>query len=127
MNRKNWLVIGAVVLLAVLLLALAPLVPGTEAEEDCVVIRLGNEEYARVLLSQPQTLTITQDNGAVNVVEVTENGSPHSIEVIAADCSNQICVHRGLITLDNWELMGGAFISCLPNQVLLELVEAGEP
>lgn len=123
MNRKNWLVIGAVVLLAVLLLALAPLVPGTEAEEDCVVIRLGNEEYARVLLSQPQTLTITQDNGAVNVVEVTENG----MRMVSSTCSNQICVHRGLITLDNWELMGGAFISCLPNQVLLELVEAGEP
>lgn len=123
MNRKNWLVIGAVVLLAVLLLALAPLVPGTGAEEDCVVIRLGNEEYARVLLSQPQTLTITQDNGAVNVVEVTENG----MRMVSSTCSNQICVHRGLITLDNWELMGGAFISCLPNQVLLELVEAGEP
>lgn len=123
MNRKNWMVIGAVALLAVLLLVLAPMLPGTEAAEDCVVIRVGDAEYARIPLSQPQTLTITQDNGAVNVVEVTENG----MRMVSSTCQNQICVHRGVITLDNWELMGGAFISCLPNQVMLELVEAQEP
>ena len=96
---------------------------GEKAEEDTVVIRVGNEEYARVPLSEPQTLTIKQENGAVNVVEVTENG----MRMVSSTCQNQICVHRGWITLDNWELMGGAFISCLPNQVLLELLEAEAP
>ncbi|MBQ2953948.1 MAG: NusG domain II-containing protein [Clostridia bacterium] len=120
MDKKNWLVIGGIALLAVLLLALVPLLPGTEAAEDCVIIRVGDEEYARVPLSQPQTITINQANGAVNVVEVTENG----MRMASSTCQNQICVHRGWITLDNWELMGGAFVSCLPNQVLLELVEA---
>lgn len=122
MDKKNWLLIGGIVLLALALLALTPLLPGTEAAEDCVVIRVGNDEYARIPLSRPQTLTITQENGAVNVVEVTENG----MRMVSSTCQNQICVNRGAITLSNWELMGGAFISCLPNQVLLELVEASD-
>lgn len=123
MEKKNWLVIGGILLLAAVLLAVTALLPGEKAEEDTVVIRVGNEEYARVPLSEPQTLTIAQENGAVNVVEVTANG----MRMVSSTCQNQICVHRGWITLDNWELMGGAFISCLPNQVLLELLEAEAP
>lgn len=123
MDKKNWLLIGGIILLAALLLLVTQLLPKPETDVDCVVIRLGDEEYARVPLSQPQTLTIEQDNGAVNVVEITENG----MRMVSSTCQNQICVHRGWITLDNWELMGGAFISCLPNQVLLELLEAEAP
>ena len=122
MEKKNWLLIGGIAVLALVLLALTPLLPGTEAEEDCVVITVDGEEYARIPLSQPQLVTITQDNGAVNVVEVTESG----MRMVSSTCQNQICVHRGAITLSNWELMGGAFISCLPNQVMLELVEAAD-
>ena len=123
MDKKNWLLIGGIILLAALLLLVTQLLPKPETDVDCVVIRLGDEEYARVPLSQPQTLTIEQDNGAVNVVEITENG----MRMVSSTCQNQICVHRGWITLDNCELMGGAFISCLPNQVLLELLEAEAP
>lgn len=120
MNRKNWFVICGIAVFSLLLLALVPLLPKEAVTEDTVVIRLGNTEYARIPLSQPQTLTISQENGAVNVVEITENG----MRMVSSTCQNQICVHRGWITIENWELMGGAFISCLPNQVLLELLEA---
>ena len=120
MNRKNWFIIGGIAAFALLLLALVPLLPKEAVTEDTVVIRLGDAEYARIPLSQPQTLTISQENGAVNVVEITENG----MRMVSSTCQNQICVHRGWITIENWELMGGAFISCLPNQVLLELLEA---
>ena len=119
MDKKNLLVIGAVVLLALLLLAMTPLLPRTAAMEDCVVIRVGQKELTRIPLSQPQTYTVTQDNGAVNVVEVTERG----MRMVSSTCQNQVCVHKGLVTLDNWELMGGAFVYCAPNQVMLELVE----
>lgn len=124
MDKKNWLLLGGIVLLAAALLAVTQLLPGTAADEDCVVIRVGNEEYARVPLSQPQTLTIRQENGAVNVVEITQSG----MRMVSSTCGNQICVHQGLVTLDNWELKPQQqFISCLPNQVMLELVEAQEP
>lgn len=119
MDKKNLLVIGGMLLLAALLLAVVPLLPKTAVEEDAVIIRVGNEEYARIPLSQPQTLTIQQDDGAVNVVEVTERG----MRMVSSTCQNQVCVHKGEVTVDNWELKGGAFIACLPNQVILELVE----
>ncbi len=122
MDKKNLLIIGGIVLLAAALLALSPLLLRTDAAQDCVVIRVGDEEYARIPLSQPQILTIAQENGAVNVVEVTEDG----MQMLSSTCGNQICVHKGLVTLDNWELKGGAFIACLPNQVMLELIEAAK-
>ena len=121
-DKKNWLLIGGILLAALVLLALTPLLPGTTADVDCVVITVNGAEYARVPLSQPQLVTINQENGAVNVVEVTESG----MRMVSSTCQNQICVNRGAITLSNWELMGGAFISCLPNQVMLELVEAAD-
>lgn len=119
MDKKNLLVIGGILLAAVVLLAVVPLLPKPAVDEDAVIIRVGNEEYARIPLSQPQTLTIQQENGAVNVVEVTARG----MRMVSSTCQNQVCVHKGEVTLDNWELKGGAFIACLPNQVILELVE----
>ena len=119
----NMLFIGGAALLAVVLLVVVLLLPRTEADEDCVVIVVGTEEYARVPLSQPQTLTIDQGNGAVNVVEVSQNG----MRMVSSTCANQICVHQGWVTLNTWELLGSPVISCLPNRVILELVEAQEP
>lgn len=120
----NVLLIGGAVLLAAMLLAVGLLMPGTQSDVDCVVIRVGSEEYGRVPLSQPETLTIDQGNGMVNVVEVSERG----MRMVSSTCDNQICVHQGWVTLDNWEMKPQQqFISCLPNQVMLELVEAQEP
>ncbi|MBQ7848654.1 MAG: NusG domain II-containing protein [Clostridia bacterium] len=121
-GRKNLLLIVGVVLLAAMLLVVSQALPSPRTEEDCVVIRVGNEEYARIPLSQPQTVTVTQENGAVNVVEVTQRG----MIMLSSTCKNQVCVHKGEVTLDNWELKGGAFIACLPNQVMLELLEKQE-
>ena len=120
----NWLLIGGIVLLAALLLAVTQLLPKTQADVDCVVITVENEEYARVPLSEPQTITSRQENGAVNVVEVTENG----MRMVSSTCQNQTCVNQGHVTLQNWELkQQQQFIYCLPNRVILELVEAQSP
>lgn len=118
-NKTNMIVIAGMVLLILALLVIAPkAAPRTEAEEEMVVITVGDKEYARVPLSQPQKLTIRQDNGAVNVVEVTEDG----MRMVSSTCDNQICVHVGTVTLTNWELKPQQqFIHCAPNQVKLEL------
>lgn len=123
MDKKNLLIIIGVALAAVLLMLLVQLMPRTTADVDCVVIRVGDREYARVPLSQPQTLTVQQEGGEVNVIEVTERG----MRMLSSTCGNQVCVHQGLVTLDNWELKAQKqFISCLPNRVILELVEGAE-
>ena len=93
--------------------------PGvTPVTEDTVIIRVDDREYLRVPLSQPQTVTIEQEDGSVNVVEVSDHGAV----MRSSTCHNQLCVHMGEVTVDNWEFRpNGAFIICLPNRVSVEL------
>lgn len=117
MNKKNWLIIGGALLLALALLALSPLTR-TKTSQDVVIITVDGKEYARVPLSSPQKVTVEQDSGEVNVVEVSTRGAVmHS-----STCHNQNCVMMGEVTLDNWEMRPNQqFIICLPNRVSVEL------
>ena len=119
MDKKNWLVIGAVAVLAVLLLVVSLLRPPMKAvDEDMVIITIDGKEYARVPLSKPQTVTVEQDNGCVNVIEVSDRGAVMK----SSTCDNQLCVNMGEVTVDNWEFRPNQqFIICLPNRVSIEL------
>lgn len=89
------------------------------ADEDMVIISVAGKESMRVPLSKPQRLTIRQETGEVNVVEITRDG----VQMVEANCRNQLCVHSGKVTKENWEIRPNqAFIVCLPNQVTVELV-----
>ena len=119
MNRKNWLVIAIVAAVILLLLALTLLNrPMTEVAEDMVIITIDGKEYTRVPLSKPQTVTVAQENGCVNVVEVSDHGAVMK----SSTCDNQLCVQMGEVTVDNWEFRPNQqFIICLPNRVSIEL------
>ena len=119
MDKKNLLVIGIVLLAAVALLAGVLLTrPMTAVEEDMVIITIEGKEYARVPLSKPQTVTVKQGNGCVNVVEVSDHGAV----MLSSTCDNQLCVNMGEVTVDNWEFRPNQqFIICLPNRVSIEL------
>lgn len=120
MSKKNWLLIGGMALLAVALMLLSPMMR-TKTSEDVVIITVDGKEYARVPLSRPQTVTVTQENGAVNVVEVTAEGAV----MLSSTCHNQLCVQMGEVTRDNWETRPNQqFIICLPNRVSVELAVA---
>ena len=70
----------------------------------------GNEDL--ILMS-------TQEDGSVNVVEISERGAV----MASSTCHNQLCVQMGEVTLDNWETRPNQqFIICLPNRVSVELV-----
>lgn len=117
MDKKNWIILAVIVLAALVLLAVTPLMQ-TKTDENMVIITLDGREYARVPLSSPQTVTIAQDNGQVNVVEISERGAV----MASSTCDNQQCVHMGAVTLDNWEFRPNqTFIICLPNRVTVEL------
>lgn len=117
MDRKNWLIIAAVILLAAAALVIS-MTAHTQTDEDAAIISVDGKEYVRIPLSKPQTVTIRQADGAVNVVTVTEDG----VVMQSSTCENQLCVHTGRVTRDNWEFKpNGAFIVCLPNRVSVEL------
>ena len=94
--------------------------PGaTPVTEDTVIIRVDDREYLRVPLSQPQTVTIEQADGSVNVVEVSDHGAV----MRSSTCHNQLCVHQGKVTYENYATRYyGQNIICLPNRVTVELV-----
>lgn len=120
---KTSLLIGsALLLLGLLAYFLLPVLSslGTpDLQEDMVIISVSGEEKLRVPLSQPQRVTLSQDNGVQNVVVITEDGA----YMESSTCHNQICVHSGKVTRENWDFRpDGAFIICLPNQVSVELV-----
>lgn len=118
MDRKNWMIPLLIAVLAAALLLLSTALRPT-AEESTVVITVDGVEYTRVPLSQPRTVTIEQADGAVNVVEVSDHGAV----MLSSTCDNQLCVHMGEVTVDNWEFRPNqAFIICLPNRVSIELV-----
>ena len=119
MNKKNFLVIAGVLLIAAALLAVVLLNrPMTAVDEDMVIISVDGKEYARVPLSKPQTVTVEQKNGSVNVVEVSDHGAV----MRSSTCDNQLCVEMGEVTVDNWETRPNQqFIICLPNRVGVEL------
>ena len=118
--KRNGIIIAALALLAALLILLTPrLAPKPEVKEDVVIISVDGKEYARVPLSQPRDGTVAQEDGAVNVIRVTEQGA----YMLSSTCHNQLCVEMGMVTVDNWEFRPNqAFIICLPNRVSVELV-----
>ncbi len=119
MNKKNILVVGGILLIAAALLLVTFLRPPmTEVEEDMVIIAVDGKEYARVPLSRPQTVTVAQEDGSVNVIEVSDHGAVMQ----SSTCDNQLCVQMGEVTVDNWEFRPNQqFIICLPNRVSVEL------
>ena len=119
MDKKNWLVIAAIAVFAVLLVVMTMLMrPARDVEENMVVITVDGKEYTRVPLSKPQTVTVKQENGAVNVVAVSDHGAVMQ----SSTCDNQLCVQMGEVTVDNWQFRPNQqFIICLPNRVGVEL------
>ena len=119
MNKKNILVIGGILLIAAVLLVLTLVNrPMTAVDEDMVIITVDGKEYARVPLSKPQTVTVQQKDGSVNVVEISDHGAV----MLSSTCDNQLCVEMGEVTVDNWEFRPNQqFIICLPNRVGVEL------
>lgn len=111
------LLIAAAVLLAAALMVVSPLLR-TSTEEDLVIITVAGKEYARIPLGERQTVTIRQENGAVNVVEITGDGAV----MRSSTCDNQLCVQMGEVTRENWETRPNQqFIICLPNRVSVEV------
>ena len=127
MTRRNGLIalimVAAVVLASGALLLLSRGTAPQSSSGDMVIIQVDGAEYGRFPLSHPQTVTVRQDNGAENVIEIDREGAV----MRSSTCENQLCVHMGKVTVDNWEWrVNGAFIICLPNRVSVELVPSAD-
>lgn len=91
--------------------------------EAYLSVQIDQLVYDPIPLLEENQLELTQPDGKRNVVAFTRD----SIVMHASNCDNQDCVHQGKVTLDNREnrvLMN--MIICLPNRVVLTLLDAQE-
>ena len=120
MKKRDWFIIGGVLLLALLAFLSSRLLAPKDSGAT-VTIYLGDAVYQKLSADDYQTITIDQGGGKVNVVVIDESG----VRMESSSCKNQICVHHGVIDpkqanellLDNW-------IVCLPNGVSVEVSPA---
>ncbi len=124
MKKKDWFIIGGVLLLALLsFFAVRLFTQKTEGATVAVYVR--GEVYAKVGADEYQTITIDQGDGKVNVVVIDEDG----VRMESSTCKNQICVRHGTVDPDRVdELLLDRWIICLPNGVSVEVTggEEGE-
>ncbi len=122
MKKKDWLIVGGVLLLA-LLTFLAVRLSAAKNTDATVTVYVRGEVYAKVDADDYQTITVDQGEGKVNVVVIDESG----VRMESSTCKNQICVHHGVIDPHNAdELLLDNWIVCLPNGVSVEVSGAGE-
>ena len=117
MKRKDWFIIGGVLLLA-LVAFFASRMFSKDKSSEMVTIYVGSEVYQTVSADDYQTITIDQGDGKVNVIVIDESG----VRMESSTCKNQICVHHAPI--DPYmtdELLLDRWIVCLPNAVSIEV------
>ena len=141
LRNRNVLVVIVIVVLAVILGAVGltlrgsrtttgEQLPGLETPDVAatdgslyLLVTAGSTTFEPILLFAEDTLTLTQDEGTVNVIHVT----PDSIWMESSTCENQDCVDQGVVTADNRHTrILDNMIICLPNRVQLELCDADE-
>lgn len=117
MQKRDLFLIGIALVLALGAWALKPLWT-PDAAEDQIVVMVDKQEFARIPLSEPQTLTVAQTNGSRNVIEITPQGA----YMKDSTCQGHDCILQGPVTLENYEYRPNqSFIICLPNKVTVEL------
>ena len=112
MKKREIIIFGTIFLVALGLILMMQLMP--TGETKTVLITIDGEEYKRIEIddSTYETFTIETEHGTNEVV--IENGK---VNVIAADCPNQICVNTKEANSP------GDLIVCLPHKVVIEIVE----
>ena len=95
--------------------AAAELTPGL-----WVTVALDGKLLLDLPFDQPHTITIRQEDGSENVVQITGD----RVYMESSNCDGHDCVMMGEVTRDNLELrVLGGFIICLPHRLSVEVWE----
>lgn len=119
MKKRDWIILCAVLALALISgLALRLLRP-SGGERDMVLVYLGDSLYGAYPLVGERTVLVEQEDGAYNRIRITGE----RVYMEDANCKNHDCVAMGALTVE-----GVAYnrppIVCLPHGVRVELAPA---
>lgn len=120
MKKRDWMIIGALMLAALGIFVVFQLT----ADRNAAFIRItiDGEEYKTISIGQDAVIDIEKD-GHTNTLQIQDGMA----QMLAADCPDQLCVQQSAIgkTSEMGTLPG--LIVCLPNGVIVERIdEIGE-
>ena len=110
MKIRDFILIGAVLAIAMVLLAALAL---TREEGSYVVVRVDGDQVAKYSLSQNGEYSL---NNGTNILRI-DNGKAYLTE---ADCPDHLCVKQGKVNKN------GETITCLPNKLTVTVYGAEE-
>jgi hypothetical protein len=84
---------------------------------SAVVITVDGQPYGTYLLSQEETISISDSEGNVTNTLVIRDGKADMTE---ADCPDKLCVHQKAISVEKENIV------CLPNRVVVTVTGSGE-
>jgi hypothetical protein len=143
LKRKDiWVLLGVGVLAAVLLIlgqqakpqpvkqaiptlsvALGKFDVELQDADSYLRIKQGDEYYHLVPLNSEAEIVIKQDGNKENIIRIDKD----SVVMHSANCPNQDCMRMGKLTLENREYRSfSRWITCLPHQLSLELLDHEE-
>lgn len=106
MRKNDWILIAAVLVVAIVWLGIHFFKP--QQDTAMVVVSINGEEYGFWPLSENCTVEIKDTNRLI-----IEDGQ---VDMTWADCPDKLCVHQKSISRE------GESIICLPNKVVVSIV-----
>ena len=110
MKKRDFILIGAVLAIAMLVLAIFTL---TREEGTYVIVRVDGNQVAKYSLSQNGEYSL---NNGTNILRI-DNGTAYLTE---ADCPDHLCVKQGKVNKN------GETITCLPNKLTVTVYSTEE-
>ena len=113
-KRRDVLLILCLALLAVGVLAGYKIKTNRQTARDEIAVYVDGSLYMTSPLKPGEDLTVTQEDGSINVIRMVEGG----FFMQSSTCKNQDCIYQGSVTRENWnQRILGTHVICLPNRV----------
>ncbi|SDB09713.1 NusG domain II-containing protein [Eubacterium oxidoreducens] len=113
-RKRDALLIGLVLAFAVCIFVIMHTIGAKSG--NLVRISVDGEIYGEYSLEQDETIYVTSKDTVTNVVIIQDG----YVSMEEADCPDQLCVEQGKIHLANESII------CLPNKVVVEILENGD-
>lgn len=112
-KRNDFILIGAIVFIC---LAAFAFMFFSRKEGSRLIVYVDGNEYASYPLNEDLEYTVRQENGTYNTF-IIKNGE---VDMVAASCPDKLCVKDRSIHYSNETIV------CLPNNVVLQIVNGDE-
>lgn len=111
MKKNDWMLLIIVVVVSVMIFGMRFMLK--DQGKAYVTVRIRGEVEETYELSKDRVIEV---NHGTNVIEI-KNGE---VDMIEADCPDQLCVHQKAISSNNESII------CLPNRVVVQITSYDE-